>query len=271
MKRNIQMFAAALLLIVLMGCGQSVPVPSGTGSAVSSGQPAAAKTALCRIVDGAEEGQLLLASLGGGEIYRLTVGDIPVTVDGAAAEAGDLSDGMEVTITYAGGIQESYPAMFTGVTGLDAQVPVGGSYYDLCGFYLKVLEDLWNADPGLNGGIKYVSVDLSQAPGDLTDSEKAAIAWRFGELHGCTSLMETYDELAEQGYIDRDRLYWKDGVLFSISQADTGDEKYSLPTLRFDAQKWRGGDGADFFMDCTAVWPEFGTWTGYNVGSLAVS
>lgn len=274
MRRSIRIFAAALLLAGLIGCGQGVPASPGSSSGTVSEQPSAAKlhTALCRIVDGAEDGQLLLASLDeDGGIYRLTVENTPVTVDGAAAKSGDLSDGMEVTVTYTGGIQESYPAVFAGVTGLAAQSPIGGSCFDLCGFYLSVLEDLWDTDPGLNADIRYVGVDLSRAPGDLTEAEKTAVAWRFGELHGCTPLTGTFDELADQGYIDKNRLYWKDGVLFSISAAGTDDEKYSLPTLRFDAQKWRSGDGADFFNDCTAVWPEFGTWTGYAVGSRAIS
>ncbi len=269
MKRIVWACTAALLLAALTGCSCSV---SGDAPDASGQSSKMENTVFCRIADGAENGELLLAALNGGsEIYRLTVGDMPVTVDGKAAEARALSDGMEVTVTYTGGVQESYPIDLGDVSALDASTPVGGSYYDLCGFYLKVLEDLWNADPGLNSGIKYVGVDLSQAPGNLTDSEKAAIAWRFGELHSCTPLLGTYDELAEQGYIDRDRLYWEDGILFSISAADAAGEIFSLPVLKFDAQKWRSGDGADFFNDCTAVWPEFGTWTGYSVGSRAIS
>ena len=63
----------------------------------------------CRIVDGAAEGNLLLAELEDGlygghdglhdgrSVYRLTVTeDMAVTLDGAAASAADLQDGMPV-------------------------------------------------------------------------------------------------------------------------------------------------------------------------------
>ena len=78
-----------------------------------------------------------------------------------------------------------------------------------------------------------------------TDSrEKSAIIWQFGQAHGVTPLTGTFDELAEQGYIDREGLYWKDGVLFSIKENYGHDtECYSLPVLHFDAQKWRSGLG----------------------------
>ena len=39
----------------------------------------------------------------------------------------------------------------------------------------------------------------------------------------------------------------------------------------FDAQKWRSPLGAYYFGDCSALWPELGSWSGYKVGHEAIS
>ena len=70
-----------------------------------------------RLVDGAETGELVLAGEGAGEVYTLTVGELPVTVDGAEASAGDLTDGMMVTLATNGLVLETYPARFGDVYG----------------------------------------------------------------------------------------------------------------------------------------------------------
>ena len=308
---------AVLTLALLAGCGQ------GDGAAGASPDPAEAdggvrtsegaeETLLvacetpayvtCRIADGAETGDLLLAELDytlygghdgshdGKSVYRLTVGDnIPVYLDGEEASAADLRDGMPVEIAFNGAVAETFPAQLGEVYSLSAcsvgtrQSP-GGSFYDLCGFYLRVLDDLWNVDSGLNSRISTAGLDLSRVPGDLLDSEKAAIAWRFGELHDVEVVTGTFDELAEQGCFTQvasgkapeggeNPIYeWEDGCLFSImANNDHEGEMYSLPVLFFDAQKWRSGTGAYYFCGCSAVWPESGTWSGYTVGSEAIS
>lgn len=280
--RRILPFFAALSL-VLSACGQA---PQGGGSTLQDGaasgsgetRPAGA-VLTCRIVDGAADGRLLLADLDGtaNGVYTLPVGEIPVTVDGENATAADLADGMLLKVEYSGDVLETYPAQLTNVSALRAQTAPDGGLTDLCGLYLRVLDDLWTVDAGLNGmedggTVPYVGVDLSGAPGELTAAEKSAIIWQFGQTHGATPLTGTFDELAEQGYIDRESLYWEDGILFSIQESYGHDtECYTLPTLHFDAEKWRSGLGAYFFTDCTAVWPESGTWTDYTVGSEAIS
>ena len=228
-----------------------------------------------RIVDGAETGELVLAGFGPNEVYTLTVGDTPVFLDGEKADASALEDGMTAYLHF--GDVSSIPASGP-LTDVD-RIQVGslglmgcpgGGYYDLCGFYLQVLEDLWNADPGLNDGISYISVDLTQAPGILTDGEKAAIAQIFAKAHGAEPLTLTRAQLEVNGYLTDGA--WEDGVLFTIEpHAADQEEVYSLPVLRFDAGKWRGPLGAYFFTDCTAVWPELGTWDGYTVGGEAIS
>lgn len=264
----------------------------------------------CRIIDGAEDGSLLLAALSaplaegcgsardslhdGRSVYRLALAeDTPVYLDGAAADASVLEDGMPLEITFNGTVLETFPAQLGEVYGVyghsigTAQNP-GGGLYDLCGLYLQALDDLWHKDPALNENITIAGLDLSQAPGDLLESEAAALAWRFGELHGVEVVTGTFETLRDQGYFaaseisapapkegdePRPKLYeWPDGCLFSIRpNGNHTEEMYSLPTIFFDVEKWKSPLAAYVLYDCCAVWPAAGTWSGYQVGSEMIS
>ena len=241
-----------------------------------------------RIVDGAATGQLVLAGERESDVYTLDMKDIKVFLDGKKADASALEDGMMAEIVHSGWIQTTYPGQFSDVYevrvySLGSEKNPGGSYYDVCGLYLQVLEDLWNADPGLNSEIQYISVDLTDAPGNLTDGEKAAIAWIFGGKHGVQALTLSSEELKEQGYFteivytgtglpmssddNRPKAYlWEDGVLFTIIDNMGQDAvSYSLPVIKFNAWKWRTPLGAYWFSNCSAVWPQMGTWSSYNI------
>lgn len=316
-----------LCLGILTGCAPA-PSPSaspeGEPSAAPSEPPSLAQDEVpdwvsCRIVDGAEEGELLLAELGhalndrelyhhdGKSVYRLSLNGIrgeeevqpdgsilavdwanngiSVYLDGQPADPSVLEDGMAVEISFNGTVLESFPAQLGEVYELHAysigtpQSP-GGSYYDLCGLYLQVLDDLWEKDRGLNSDVTLAGLDLSEAPGELLDSEKSALAWRFGELHGVEVVEGTFETLAEEGYFtevsdhpERPLYQWEDGCLFTIgaNHDHDGEVYFGLPVLFFNAQKWRSPLGAYFFEDCSAVWPEKGTWSGYKIGSEAIS
>ena len=247
-----------------------------------------------RIVDGAETGQLVLAGERASDVYTLDMKDIRVFLDGKKSDASVLEDGMMAEILHNGWIQTTYPGTFSDVYevrvySLGSEKNPGGSYYDLCGLYLQVLEDLWNKDAGLNEEIQYISVDLTDAPGNLTNGEKAAIAWIFGGKHGVQALTLTSEELKEQGYYteivytgtglpmssddNRPKAYmWEDGILFTIIDNMGQDAAtYSLPVVKFDAWKWRTPLGAYFFSDCSAVWPQMGTWSDYNIEHEMIS
>ena len=304
MKLWKRVFILALCLL-LTGCAPAAETPESparTEGPAAPADPAGVPPSLaedeeptvltCRVVDGAEDGNLLLAELdeglyGGTGVYRLNVKDVPVTLDGEAAEPSVLEDGMAVDVAFNGHVLESFPAQLGEVYSVSAWSRGrgrngGGTMFDLCGLYLQVLDDLWQKDPGLNDGITLAGLDLSQAPGELAESEKAALAWRFGELHGVEVVTGTFDELKEQGYFtasaistpapeegeDYSRLWyqWEDGCLFSITpNEDHEGELYSLPAVFFNAEKWRSPLGAYCFYDCSAGWPEFGTWSGYQI------
>lgn len=288
MKKRTGLWAGLLTLtLALTACGReasggagSAPAGDETGapgaaSSVREPDAAGGETVQCTLVDGAEDGELLLARTDGGDsdVYRVSAKELPVTVDGRAAKWSELTDGMELDVTHSGDVLESFPAQLD-VTAIDAKTPIAGGYTDLCGFYLQVLEDLWTVDSGLNsdGEMRCIGVDLSDAPGGLSDAEKSAVAWRFAEKHEKQLVTGTYQELAEQGYIDGEHLQWEDGCLFAISRSPGHEtERCSRPALRFDAQKWRSGTGAYFFSDCTALWPESGSWSTYRIGAQAIS
>ena len=264
-----------LCAVCTAGCGAAGDAAPADGSsppqAVQTEQAAPADSVTGCLVDGAGGGELLLAEQDGSRVCRFDAGTAAVSVDGAAASAGDLTDGMTLTVSF-GAAEETWPLRLTGVTAVAAKTPAGGGYTDLCGLYLQVLEDLWDTDPALSDGLRIVGVDLSGEPGGLTESEKAAVAWRFGEKHGLPAVCGTFGELAARGCIDRANLQWTDGCLFSITaDRGRGAECCSLPVLTFDAEKWRSGTGAYFFSGCTCVWPEMGSWSGYQVGSQAIS
>lgn len=303
MNRKIRMLALLLSFSLLAACsvqGQSycppddetpnhsiVDEPPITTDQVTCVAPSEVSR-LFRIVDGAEDGSLLLAGLdgGAGDVYRVSSKreGLEIYLDGEKADAAALKDGMTIQITWDGLVLETYPAQIPGTPIIEAwsigsEENPGGTYYDLCGLYLQVLNDLWEKDPALNENKTMIGLDLTQAPGGLTDSEKSALAHRFGELHGVEVYLTTFEQLKEEGALTEQVIgegksfySWEDGCLFSITPHEADEmEIYSLPVLRFDAEKYVGPLAAYIFYDCSVVWPELGTWSEYNIGGEMIA
>ena len=266
--KNFALPALALALLLLSACGQPTAAPPSepldpppTPSGLCPDDPPIMPTPVpsdwtltrCRIVDGAETGKLILAGEGPYDVYTLHVSDMVVTLDGGSSGPAELRDGMWVDVGHTGMILETFPAQFA-----DARTVAGSTdgLDDRCGLYLRVLDDLWET------GVAEIGVDLSGVT-DLTESEKAAVAYAFGMAHGpILPLVGTQDELTEQGYITAGEgapglSQWENGALFTISgSADSG----------FEAQRWNGS--AKLFQNCTAAQDEQGRWT-YEAGSFA--
>ena len=301
--KRVFILALCLLLTACAPAAETPESPARTEGPAAPADPAGVPPSLaedeeptvltCRVVDGAEDGNLLLAELdeglyGGTGVYRLNVKDVPVTLDGEAAEPSVLEDGMAVDVAFNGNVLESFPAQLGEVYSVSAWSRGrgrngGGTMFDLCGLYLQVLDDLWKKDPALNEDVSQIALDLSQAPGELTEGEKLALVHRFGELHGVEAFAATFEELKEQGYLTSEPLgdgapegaaflHWEDGCLFSITPSEDHEgESYSLPTLFFNAEKWRSSLGAYGFYDCSAGWGQVSTWNGYQIGSEMIS
>ena len=66
---------------------------------------------------------------------------------------------------------ESYPALFGGVERITV---LPDEFDDRCALYLRVLNDLWGKDEGLNSsGVEYISVDLAAT--SLTPAERSRV------------------------------------------------------------------------------------------------
>lgn len=234
-------------------------------------QYAGADTMTLRVVGDGENGTLILA--GETEVYALPIDGVTLYLDGGSVSASEIESGMSAEVWYTGGVQETYPAQFAQVVAVSFARETDSGAYDLCGLYLQVLEDLWNKDAGLNGGAEIVSVDLSKAPGGLTEGEKAAVAYVFAQKHGVRGLTMTFDELREEGYLTGEKLEggstaysFTNGLLFTITPEETQDNGASAC---FSAGKWRSPLGAYYFTKCTASRGDNG-WE-YTVGAEAIS
>ena len=294
MKR---LFAAILCLCLLAGCGRTdstgntcraEETPGGgdvSGKAEKPGESAETAGETFRIVREEKDG-LLLARVGGGpaDVYTLSLPDTGVTLDGGVfdrnepgayqALPGSALTGALAEITY-GTVLETYPGQLGEVTAVNIR---SDGFDDRCALYLRVLDDLWDVDGGLNGDITMASVDLSQT--SLSESEQAAVAWAFAGEHGISDpLTLSYAELAAEGYLtgadpDSDGMpCWEEGCLFVITEqaAENNARNGAGDTVTFDAQKWRSALGAYFFCDCTASQDADGRWGDYTVGSQAIS
>ena len=290
-------FAALLCLCLLAGCGRTDSTGntcraeeapgSGdmSGKTEKPGESAEPAGEMFRIVR-EEKGGLLLARVGGGpaDVYTLSLPDTGVTLDGEAfdreeprayqALPGSTLTGALAEITY-GTVLETYPGQLGGVTAVNIR---SDGFDDRCALYLRVLDDLWNVDSGLNGGVTSVSVDLSQT--SLSESEQAAVAWTFAGEHGISQVLSlNYEQLAAEGYLtgadpDSDGIpCWEEGCLFTIAEQESENhvQNGARNTVTFDAQKWRSALGAYFFCDCTASQDIDGRWGDYTVGSQAIS
>lgn len=257
------LLCAALALPLFAGCTaapklEAPPAAATPGSeapGTSTVEPEGGALLAGTVID-VSDGRLLLAGEGDYDgLYRLSLDGVPVEPGGVET----LCVGKRAEVTFGGTVAECFPGIPGGVTRVRA---VDG---DLSPFvlYRQVLFDLMETDEGLNGGARYLGVDLSGAA-NLTGGEKLALQYLLEQQYGLSVLPGTFDELCEQGYIDRDALYWEDGVLLQVALKETTADGF-----RFEAQKWRSGLGAIYWTDCTAARGADG-WT-YEVGGFAIS
>jgi beta-lactamase regulating signal transducer with metallopeptidase domain len=121
---------------------------------------------------------------------------------------------------------------------------------------------LYETDPGLNGDIKYIALDVSEIPADTREPLVSALR-PWANAQGCELLLGTQEDLVREGYItvtpiegsDSQGYYeFTEGILFSFSGFSLDGE-----ILAAAASKWRGSLGA-VGGTYHAVF-EDGTWT----------
>ena len=244
MKR---LFAAILCLCLLAGCGRTdstgntcrtaeAPGESMVSDTMGgSGEKAVSAGETFRIIQEQPE-NLLLAKTDGNsaDVYTLSLRDAELTLDGNAFDRNEPGayqsfpdgalTGALVEVAY-DLVLETYPGQLAEVTAVNIR---SDGFDDRCALYLRVLNDLWAVDEGLNSDITMLSVDLSQT--GLSDSEQAAVAWVFGGMHDISETMTmSYEELAAEGYLsdtapEVDGIpHWKVGCLFTIVEQNGQD------------------------------------------------
>jgi len=278
------------LLCLLVGCAagknSALPdAPSDSGDSPVSGETTELTDngpwfVTARIVDGELPGTLLLAEHGAEASSVYTLSAEALTFDPEFKEP--LRSGQLINVYY-DSFTEGWPMNFGGVTAIE---PLAYGFDDRCTLYLRVLEDLWEKDSGLNGGVEVIGVDLSQT--SLNPAERSAVAWAFAENHGAELLESSLESLMEQGVISAHPLTasgsgadpnepkyyfyeWENGIHFSVTEQEMEGVYHGLIPVTFTAQKWRSSLGAYWFSDCTALQSALGEWSDYSIGSEMIS
>lgn len=277
MKKTLILLLSASLLLCAGGCAAAAPDPEATqnvgpDASTLSGdltkEPPADITCVepvywhmkviqvyenYALVDNAEDGE-------GPGLCHMYVRDKAIYRVG---EQGTLSfdalkPGMLLEV-IGGPVGKSYPGQFTA-----SAVGIMADDDDLVGLYWQVFQALWEVDPGLNSGIARLGLDFARS--GLTPQEQEALAFLAVQELGLPYVTGTWAELADQGYIDREHLYWEDGLFLSIEV--TGEMEDG--TFTFNAEKWRSGLGAIYYSECRAEKGEDGVWS-YTLGGFAIA
>lgn len=245
-------------IIVILAFICSLAACSNKQPAADAQMPKADAVLTAKIVQ-MYDSQFLLAGTGAADLYMLaSVLDI-YDEDNQITNADALKPGQTVEVGYSGMVMESYPAQL----GTPVYIKIIEKGEDIVGFYEKILNDLWKVDEGLNSDISLLAFDLSQVT-NLTNAEKSALVYIVSGAHSLEGITGTFDELSEQGYIDKENLYFENGLLFNFKVTNVTKDSFS-----FDVTKWRSGLGAYTFHECKAVKTDNG-WS-YTIGSEMIS
>ena len=276
MKKFLILFLAAALLLCAGGCDAAVPDPdAGQRPSASGPTPSGAPSEeppdiTCvapvywhmKIVQ-VDESSVLVVNAEDGEgpgLSSMTVRDKAIYRVGEQGTLpfDALRPGMLVEV-LGGPVAESYPAQFEA-----SAVGILDDGDDLVGLYRAVIQELWEVDPGLNGGIVRLGLDFARA--GLSTQEQAALEYLTGQELGLDYITGTWAELGDRGYIDREHLFWEDGLFLSIEL----DGEMESTEFTFNAEKWRSGLGAIYYGDCRAEKGADGAWA-YTLGGFAIA
>lgn len=180
---------------------------------------------------------------------RISVGTdqaVMVNKDGEALALNELKPGDYLVITYSGAIAESYPAQIQA-----DEIKLIGHNVLLDG-YLALIDDIWQEDSGLNGDIEMIAFDTTGWT-EQSEIEKEIIFAAVKEAYGYETLEGTFDELVEQGLIDKDNLYFPKGIQIVIGDMNYDEDKNIITC---SIKKWRSGLGAIGSDEVTARFKE---------------
>ena len=277
MKKLTALLLSAILLLCAGGCAAAGPAPdagpsAGPDASTTSGdlpqEPPADVTCAeavywhMKIVQ-VEADSVLVVNTEDGEgpgLSRMTVRDEAIyRVGEQGTLAFDaLKPGMRLEV-IGGPVAESYPAQFEA-----SAVGILEDGDDLVGLYQQVIRELWEAETGLNRGVKLLGLDFADA--GLPAQEREALEYLTGQALGLPYVTGTWHELTDQGYIDHNRQRWEDGVLLSVWTRDAIDGE----AFHFGVGKHRADLAAIVDGNCRAEKGEDGVWS-YTMGNYIFS
>lgn len=114
--------------------------------------------------------------------------------------------------------------------------------------YLTVIKDIYNRDEGLNGSIKTIAFDLEGA-NNLSKADKQILLETLSKNYPYEIIESTFEQLVEDGYVDQDKLIFKEGILISVTKVNEIEDGFS-----YSVMKWRSGKGATGFDDGTIIY-----------------
>ena len=197
MKRFSMMLLILIIAVSVVSCSQK-PEESRFGDSTDNFE--AILNAKIMDIDGAT---ILLASMaedaGPTDIYQVNVENTDIkAADGSDAFVADLKRSMLVDIVFDGTIMESFPMQLGNIEKLI----IKSQGEDIAGLYKKVIDDLFQVDPGLNDNISILAFDFTKVT-NITEAEKSALIYIIGNTYKTEAFAATYDELYEQGYMIR--------------------------------------------------------------------
>lgn len=154
--------------------------------------------------------------------------------DGNLVDEDIFQPGDRVRITYNGIIAESYPTQISA-----EKIEIIGHNHIVDGMF-ALIDDIYQKDSALNSDITMIAFDTSEWT-SLTRAEIYTILAMAKENYEVEIVQGTFEELAEQGLIDEDKLYFESGILITLSDIETNKKRDEIST---SIRKWRSGDGA---------------------------
>lgn len=142
--------------------------------------------------------------------------------------------GDRIRISYDGLIAESYPAQITA-----DMIEIVGHNKLIDGF-LALIDDVYQEDSGLNHDITMIAFDTT-GWAVLSGTETETILVSVKAEYGLEIVIGTFDELAEQGLIDKENLIFEKGILIEIKEIEISKDRNKISG---SVKKWRSGKGA---------------------------
>jgi hypothetical protein len=195
------------------------------------------------------------------DIYRLNGDKLDniTDADGKKLDISALKRGMLVNIAFDGIVQDSFPMGISSPTG----IVIKSQSDDIGGLYQTVIDDLYHTDSSLNHNAQILAFNLNGVV-NMKETEKTALIYLVGNTYKKPAIAGTYEELCQQGYINKELLLFENGLLFTITDTNMTNGHFT-----FDADKWRSGEGAIIFKKNTAKKTKDG-WK-YTIGEEWIS